>query len=91
MIIVRSTRENIPEIEVNVDTVYVRSNIRRIEDDDFIGWEYEETQYDKNNYIELLPKENKELKGDLQKSEQTNKINMLALIEVNNQLRQLEG
>lgn len=91
MIIVRSTRENIPEIEVNVDTVYVRSNIRRIEDDDFIGWEYEETQHDKNNYIELLSKENKELKGDLQKSEQTNKINMLALIEVNNRLRQLEG
>lgn len=62
MILVQSTRKHIPEVEVNVDTVYVRKNIRRIEEYDFDGWEYEEIQYEKNNYIELLSKENKELK-----------------------------
>ena len=91
MILVRSTREHIPEVEVGVDTVYLRTNIKRVDEDDFSGWEYQEIQYDKNKYIELLSKENSELKSDLQRSEQTNKINMLALIEVNNGLRQLEG
>lgn len=91
MILVRSTREHISEVEVGVDTVYLRTNIKRVDEDDFSGWEYQEIQYDKNKYIELLSKENNELKSDLQRSEQTNKINMLALIEVNNRLRQLEG
>ena len=91
MITVRSTREDIPEIEVNVDTVYVRQNIKRIEEEDFSGWEYLETQYNKNEFIELLSRENEELKIELQRTDQTNRINMLALIEVNNRLRQLEG
>ena len=91
MITVRSTREDIPEIEVNVDTVYVRQNIKRIEEEDFSGWEYLETQYNKNEFIELLSRENEELKIELQRADQTNRINMLALIEVNNRLRQLEG
>lgn len=91
MITVRSTREYIPEIEVNVDTVYVRQNIKKIEEEDFSGWEYLETQYGKNEFIELLSRENEELKIELQKADQANKINMSALIEVNNRLRQLEG
>lgn len=88
---IRSSKENVPEIEVNVDTVYVRQNIKRIEEEDFSGWEYNETQHGKNEFIELLSMENEELKIELQRADQTNRINMLALIEVNNRLRQLEG
>ena len=48
-------------IEVNVDTVYVRTNIARIETVDFTGWEYEETQYDKDIYIKKIADEKEEL------------------------------
>ncbi len=46
-----------PSVEVNVDTVYVRSNIKRIEEENFTGWEYDEVQYGKNKYIEQLTNE----------------------------------
>ena len=54
---VRSTAENIPSIEVNVDTVYVRSDIKRVEEMEFSGWEYNEVQYTKDKYIEKLTNE----------------------------------
>ena len=54
---VRGSMKNVPSVEVNVDTVYVRNNIKRIEEDDFEGWEYDEVQYDKNEYIESLTNE----------------------------------
>jgi hypothetical protein len=44
----------VPGVEVNVDTVYIRTNITRIETEDFTGWEYDEIQYGKNEYIEQL-------------------------------------
>lgn len=55
---VRGTQEVVKPIEVNVDTVYVRTNIIRIEEENegyvFLGWEYDEMQYEKNNYISQL-------------------------------------
>lgn len=51
---VQSSMESVPAIEVNVDTVYVRTNIKRIEEEDFIGWEYDEVQYPLREYIENL-------------------------------------
>lgn len=54
---VRGTAKNIPSIEVNLDTVYVRSNICKIEEMEFSGWEYDEIQYCKNEYIEGLANE----------------------------------
>ena len=54
---VRGSQETVPQIEINVDTVYVRSNIERIETDDFTGWEYEEVQYSVREYIENLTSE----------------------------------
>ena len=59
---VRGTQSNVPEIEVNVDTVYVRSNIERIETEEFVGWQYDEIQYEVKEYIELIANENKDLK-----------------------------
>ena len=51
---VRGTMNEVPNIEVNVDTVYVRNNVVKIEEEDFTGWQYDEIQYNKNNYIEQL-------------------------------------
>ncbi len=62
---VKGTMEDVPEIEVNVDTVYIRSNIERIEEDEFSGWEYDEIQYNKDKFIELISKENKLLEQAL--------------------------
>lgn len=56
---VQGTQEIVKEIEVNVDTVYVRSNIIRVETEDFNGWEYDEEQYDKDEFIEKITEENK--------------------------------
>jgi hypothetical protein len=48
----RGTMETVPNIEVNVDTVYIRTNIVKIEEPEFIGWEYDEVQYDQSKYLE---------------------------------------
>ena len=50
---VRGTMELIPNIEVNIDTVYIRSNIIAITETDFTGWEYDEIQYGKDEYTEV--------------------------------------
>lgn len=53
---IRGTMKEVSNIEVGIDTVYVRSNIERIEEngeDGFIGWEYNEKQYDKDEYFEM--------------------------------------
>lgn len=72
---VRGTMKEVPEIEVNVDTVYVRTNIQRIEEEDFVGWEYDETQYNKDEFIELISNKNKELI-------QENELNKQAIAEL---------
>ena len=51
---VRSTAENVPSIEVNTDTVYIRSGVKRVEEEDFTGWEYDEIQYSLREYVEGL-------------------------------------
>lgn len=62
---VRSSAQRIPSVEVNVDTVYVRSEIKRVEEMEFSGWEYNEIQYPKDKYIELLSEKNNELESIL--------------------------
>ena len=81
---VRGTMKEVPEIEVNIDTVYVRSNITKIEEEDFIGWEYDEVQYDKDEFIELISEENDRLKRD-------NINNMKAMVELHTKILALEG
>lgn len=51
---VQGSQEIVNEIEFNVDTVYVRSNIQRIETEDFAGWQYDEKQYGIREYLELM-------------------------------------
>lgn len=61
---VRGSQSNVPEIEVNVDTVYVRSNIKHVETEDFTGWQYDETQYTVREYIETIANKNKSLESE---------------------------
>lgn len=51
---VRGSQETVPTLEVNIDTVYVRSNISKIETEEFTGWEYDEIQYGIREYIEVV-------------------------------------
>lgn len=61
---VKSTARTIPYLEVNVDTVYVRTKITDVSDDDNptlwnIG---REEQYEIREFIELISEENRALK-----------------------------
>lgn len=62
---VRGTQSNTPqEVEVNVDTVYIRTNIIAVSEEDFKGWQYDEKQYDIKEYISFigeLEKKDKEI------------------------------
>ena len=51
---VKGTMEVVPNVEVNRDTVYVRSNIIAMDTEDFKGWQYDEIQYKKDEYTEFL-------------------------------------
>lgn len=51
---VKGTSESVSALQVDVDTVYLRSNIQRIETEDFVGWQYDEVQYELREYIESL-------------------------------------
>lgn len=50
----RGTMETVPENEVNIDTVYVRTNIIKVEEEDFSGWEYDEAEYSLREYISII-------------------------------------
>ena len=61
---VRGSMETVPKVEVNRDTVYIRSNILTIDTEDFKGWEYDEIQYKKDEYTELLQEQIDTAKAD---------------------------
>lgn len=60
---VRGTMKNVASIEATtdkynaIDTVYIRSNIVEINEENFKGWEYDEIQYGGKEYIEKLSNE----------------------------------
>lgn len=64
---VRGTQETVPEIEINVDTVYVRTNIQRKSEqlegieEPFNYWEYDEKQYTLREWNQVLSEENSRL------------------------------
>jgi hypothetical protein len=51
---VRGTMKKVPNVEVNVDTVYIRNNIEKIEENEFQGWEYDEQQIPLKKYLETV-------------------------------------
>lgn len=88
---VQGTQAKVEEIEFNVDTIYIRSNIeKKIKIDEQTQekkeyWQYDEKQYSFNEYVALLntkveslEKENIELKRT--NAEQDLMISELAMI-----------
>ena len=53
---VRGTMENVPEWDEtqSSDIVYHRTNVVRIEEEEFSGWEYDEVQYTFPEYVAYL-------------------------------------
>lgn len=77
---IQGSAEQAKEIIVGTDTVYVHTNIEKItEDKDGNAVEnlysYNEVQYDKDEYIEIIAKKNKELESQLTDTE-------IALVEI---------
>ena len=56
----RGSQEFISEIEFNVDTIYIKTNIKKVKEIDEHTqeirefWEYDEKQYTFNEYVALL-------------------------------------
>jgi len=48
------------ELIVNKDTVYVHTDITKVEEEENL-YEYHEIQYDKDEYIKLMSEKNREL------------------------------
>lgn len=51
--------ETVFSVDIDIDTVYIRSNIVKINTPEFTGWEYDEIQYGKDEYIEKITTQNK--------------------------------
>ena len=66
--VVKGSKEQAKELIVGFDTVYVHKNIKKLEDGDY---QYEEVQYDKDEYIELMAKTNKELTSQMELTQAT--------------------
>lgn len=62
---VLGSQEIVPNLEVNVDTVYIRYNIKRVETEKFTGWEYDETQYSMIEYQQLIGDKTNNLTDDV--------------------------
>lgn len=62
---VQGSQEIVQETEFNSDTVYVRTNILRVENENFTGWEYDEIQYTKDEYIAKVSNEKDALKEEV--------------------------
>lgn len=58
---VRGTQKEIPELEINVDTVYIRENIHQITKDEKTFWEYDEKQLSILEYLKDIVPKNQEI------------------------------
>lgn len=77
---VRSSASEVLPVEIGEHFVFVRTNIHAIEenigsDNEFIGFEYDEKQYTKDEYIKLLSEKNGILEQQLTNTQ-------LALVEL---------
>lgn len=87
---IRGTMETVPNIEVNIDTVYIRSNITQINEDNFKGWEYDETQYDIREYIELTSDQTQNLGQQLAQEKLLNMQKDSVINELGQQITDLK-
>ena len=82
---VRGTMNTVPEVEINFNTVYVRTNIVRIEEDEFNGWQYDETEYTQSEYIDVLEVTLKNANSEiavLRKADLDNKVALTEIFEM---------
>lgn len=82
---IRGTMNTVPEVEINFNTVYVRTNIIRVEEDDFSGWQYDETEYTQSEYIDVLEVTLKNANSEiavLRKADLDNKVALTEIFEM---------
>ena len=51
---VRGSQETVPYVEIGKSNVRIRTNIEWVEEDDFVGWEYDEDVLPLNEYVGML-------------------------------------
>lgn len=79
---VRGTMNTVPEVEINFNTVYARTNIVRIEEDEFSGWQYDETEYTQSEYIDVLEVTLKNANHEIAVLHKADLDNKVALTEI---------
>ena len=55
---VKGSQESVPQVEIGKTDVYIRTNVERIESDEFEGWEYDEEIISIPEYISTLSDKN---------------------------------
>lgn len=82
---IRGTMNIVPEVEINFNIVYVRTNIVRVEEDEFSGWQYNETEYTQSEYIDVLEVMLKNANNEivvLRKADLDNKVALTEIFEM---------
>ena len=51
---VKGSQESVPHVEIGKTDVYIRTNVERIEEEEFSGWEYDEEIISLPTYIDRL-------------------------------------
>ena len=51
---VKGSQESVPQVEIGKTDVYIRTNVERIEEEEFSGWEYDEEIISLPTYIDRL-------------------------------------
>lgn len=69
--VIRGSKEQAKELIIGTDTVYVHSNIKPVETEDGSEiYEYNETQYTKDEYIHLLAEKNTTLENQMESTQE---------------------
>lgn len=69
--VIRGSKEQAKELLIGTDTVYVHSNIKPVETEDGSEiYEYNETQYTKDEYIHLLAEKNTSLETQMESTQE---------------------
>lgn len=85
---VQGTQAKVEEVEFNVDTIYIRSNIeKKIKIDEQTQekkeyWQYDEIQYSFNEYVALLNRKVESLEKENIESKRTNAEQDLMISEL---------
>ena len=67
---VQGSQESVQNVEILGTRVLVRSNIVAVNTETFKGWEYNEVEYTKDEYISYMGEEKQALSNDLQKAQE---------------------